>query len=73
MQELNYRARIVNNTKTTGSFGIHEQTADALQVLATANDWYAVANLLHINVMLSDQVANLSKKVTSCNNQIDEL
>eukprot|EP00957_Ditylum_brightwellii_P032260 2443941-Ditylum_brightwellii.AAC.1 len=74
MQELNCSVIIVNNAKTTESFGICEQTADALQVLATtiANNWQAVANVSHTNMMLNDQVSNLSKKVTDCDNQIDE-
>eukprot|EP00957_Ditylum_brightwellii_P167747 12770093-Ditylum_brightwellii.AAC.1 len=38
--------------------------ADVLQALATttADDCQSVANLSHTNVLLNDQVANLSKK-----------
>eukprot|EP00957_Ditylum_brightwellii_P099537 7582393-Ditylum_brightwellii.AAC.1 len=49
--------------------------ADVLQALATvtADDGQVVANLLHTNVLLNNQVANLSKKVTEKDTQIDEL
>eukprot|EP00957_Ditylum_brightwellii_P191250 14562393-Ditylum_brightwellii.AAC.1 len=64
-QELNYGAEIVNHADTMDAIGIQDQTADALQALAsaTSDDRHAVANLSHTNVMLNDQVANLSKKV----------
>eukprot|EP00957_Ditylum_brightwellii_P014329 1078572-Ditylum_brightwellii.AAC.1 len=65
-QELNYGAGIVNHADTMDSFGIRDQMTDALQALAsvTSDNRHAVANLSHTNVMLNDQVANLSKKAT---------
>eukprot|EP00957_Ditylum_brightwellii_P065065 4935162-Ditylum_brightwellii.AAC.1 len=74
-QELNYGADIVNHANTMDIIGIQDQTADALQALATAtsDDMHAVTNLSHTNVMLNDQVANLSKKVTERDKQVDEL
>eukprot|EP00957_Ditylum_brightwellii_P097603 7432744-Ditylum_brightwellii.AAC.1 len=38
-----------------------------------ADDRHDVANLLHTNVILNDPVANLTKKVTERDTQIDEL
>eukprot|EP00957_Ditylum_brightwellii_P146529 11155807-Ditylum_brightwellii.AAC.1 len=74
-QELNYGTGIVNHANTMDTIGIQDQTVDALQALATttSDDRYAVANLSHTNVMLNNQVANLSKKVTKCDKQVDEL
>eukprot|EP00957_Ditylum_brightwellii_P084638 6436262-Ditylum_brightwellii.AAC.1 len=62
-QELHYSTGIINNAETE-TYGIQDQTADALHALAstTADDRHAVANLSHTNVLLNDQVANLSKK-----------
>eukprot|EP00957_Ditylum_brightwellii_P097486 7424732-Ditylum_brightwellii.AAC.2 len=74
-QELNYGAGIVNNMETETEYGIQEQTANVLQALASAtgDDRHAVANLSHTNVQLNGQVANLTKKVTEHDTQIDEL
>eukprot|EP00957_Ditylum_brightwellii_P210749 15365349-Ditylum_brightwellii.AAC.1 len=49
--------------------------ANVLKTLATvtADDCQAVANLSHTSVLLNDQVANLSKKVTKKDTQIDDL
>eukprot|EP00957_Ditylum_brightwellii_P041215 3120104-Ditylum_brightwellii.AAC.1 len=74
LQELHYGAGIINNVKTE-SYRIQYQTADGLQALATSivDDRHAVTNLSHTNVLLNDQVANLSKKVTSQDTEIDKL
>eukprot|EP00957_Ditylum_brightwellii_P110650 8438730-Ditylum_brightwellii.AAC.1 len=70
VQELNYSAGIMNNVET--EYGICKQTTDTLQALtsATADDQHDVANLSLTNVLLNDQVANLTKKSQSVTHKL---
>eukprot|EP00957_Ditylum_brightwellii_P126404 9635942-Ditylum_brightwellii.AAC.1 len=52
-KELNYGTDIINNTESTEEYGIWDQTADALQALATAtaDNRHAVTNLSYTNMV----------------------
>eukprot|EP00957_Ditylum_brightwellii_P032371 2452258-Ditylum_brightwellii.AAC.1 len=78
MQEMQTASQEMGYMTANFSLGpADSQTAvaEALQVLAdaTTKDRTAVANLLHTNELLNEQVVNLTKTVTAKESEIEEL